>query len=59
MEVGSYKGKSAIDMIRLCRELAEGKGCSLIAVDTWLGAGLYYENNDGAALARNEYGSSR
>jgi len=43
VEVGTWKGQSAINMAKEVRNL--GLGCEIICVDTWLGAEEFWRNH--------------
>jgi predicted O-methyltransferase YrrM len=45
IEVGSWKGRSAINMVNLCRQ--HGIEPTVICVDTWLGSFETYADHDG------------
>lgn len=42
VEVGTWLGASAVHMANLCKR--QGIGTKIICIDTWLGAGVHYEN---------------
>ena len=44
VEVGTWKGTSAINMAEICRKL--GIDASIVCVDTWLGSVEHWENRD-------------
>lgn len=45
VEVGSWKGASAIHMAKICKEL--GLDTKIYCVDTWLGAPEFWKNQNG------------
>ena len=44
IEVGSWKGASAVHMARVCRDM--GLETQILCVDTWLGGGETYDRHD-------------
>jgi hypothetical protein len=47
IEVGSWKGRSTVEMAQHCiRLVGANRTCTLLAVDTWTGSAEHYEAMD-------------
>jgi hypothetical protein len=57
IEAGSFKGKSAVDFARICKELAINRRCIVIAVDTWTGSSEHFEFSLDDRSLRDSQGS--